>query len=156
MSQHNEAIAEVTLSYKPTLLKLENLPAGISMTNSRQLFDVLFNYWDQSQIGYRESFKVVLMNRSNMILGILNVSEGGHSATVVDAKMIIQAAILSHACSIVLAHNHPSGNTRPSEADIKLTSKIKQGADYFDISVLDHFIITPQGDYYSFADNGQM
>jgi len=156
MSQHNEAIAEVTLSYKPTLLKLENLPAGIPMTNSRQIFDVLFNYWDQSQIGYRESFKVVLLNHANMILGILNVSEGGHSSTIVEPKMIIQAAILSHASSIVLAHNHPSGNTRPSEADIKLTGKVKQGAGYFDIKVLDHFILTPQGDYHSFADNGQM
>lgn len=79
-----------------------------------------------SQIAYRESFKVMLLNRANRVIGIMNVSEGGQAGTVADPKMILQSALLSHAASIILCHNHPSGNTRPSEADIMLTKKIKR------------------------------
>ena len=148
-----EQIAEVKLSYEPNNYDIKNRP---TMTTSRQVYEALFNFWDKSQIAYRESFKVVLLNRASRIIGIMNVSEGGQSATVVDPKLILQSALLSHAASIILAHNHPSGNTQPSEADINLTKKIKQGAAFLDISLLDHIILTPDEYYFSFADEGKL
>lgn len=146
-------IAEVKLSYVPSKPDTKNRPI---MTSSKQSFETFFYFWDMSQIAYRESFKVMLLNRANRVIGIMNVSEGGQAATVADPKMILQSALLSHAASIILCHNHPSGNTRPSEADIKLTRKIKEGAGFLDINLLDHIILTPEGDYYSFADEGMM
>lgn len=148
-----EQIAEVKLSYEPNNYDIKNRP---TMTTSRQVYEALFNFWDKSQIAYRESFKVVLLNRASRIIGIMNVSEGGQAATVVDSKMILQSALLSHAASIILAHNHPSGNTQPSEADINLTNKIKQGAAFLDIKLLDHIILTPDEYYFSFADEGKL
>jgi DNA repair protein RadC len=146
-------IAEVKLSYVPSKPDTKNRPI---MTSSKQSFETFFYFWDMSQIAYRESFKVMLLNRANRVIGIMNVSEGGQAGTVADPKMILQSALLSHAASIILCHNHPSGNTRPSEADIKLTRRIKEGAGFLDINVLDHIILTPEGDYYSFADEGMM
>ncbi len=146
-------IAEVKLSYVPSKPVTKNRPI---MTSSKQSFETFFYFWDMSQIAYRESFKVMLLNRANRVIGIMNVSEGGQAGTVADPKMILQSALLSHAASIILCHNHPSGNTRPSEADIKLTRRIKEGAGFLDINVLDHIILTPEGDYYSFADEGMM
>jgi len=146
-------IAEVKLSYVPSKPDTKNRPI---MTSSKQSFETFFYFWDMSQIAYRESFKVMLLNRANRVIGIMNVSEGGQAGTVADPKMILQSALLSHAASIILCHNHPSGNTRPSEADIKLTKKIKEGAGFLDINLLDHIILTPEGNYYSFADDGMI
>ena len=146
-------IAEVKLSYVPSKPDTKNRP---TMTSSKQSFETFFYFWDMSQIAYRESFKVMLLNRANRVIGIMNVSEGGQAGTVADPKMILQSALLSHAASIILCHNHPSGNTRPSEADIKLTKKIKEGAGFLDINLLDHIILTPEGNYYSFADDGMI
>ncbi len=143
-------IAEVKLAYAPA--------AGISkqpsITTSREVFEILYNFWDHSQIAYRESFKVMLLNRANKVIGIVNISEGGQSSTVVDPKLILQSALLAHAAGIILSHNHPSGNTRPSEQDINLTKKIKSGAEFLDIKLIDHIILTPEGQYLSFADDG--
>ncbi len=145
-------ITEVKLSYAPA--------AGISkqksLTSSYEAFEILINFWDHSQIAYRESFKVMLLNRANKVIGIVNVSEGGQSGTVADPKLILQSALLAHAAGIILSHNHPSGNLNPSQADIDLTKKIKGGAAFLDIKLLDHIILTPAEEYYSFADNGLM
>lgn len=148
-----DQIAEVKLSYFPDNFNIKNRP---TVTTSRQVYEALFNFWDKTQIAYRESFKVVLLNRANRIIGIMNLSEGGQAATIVDPKMVLQSAILAHASSIILAHNHPSGNTEPSEADISLTQKIKQGAAFLDIKLLDHIILTPEESYFSFADMGKI
>ncbi|KAF0198397.1 MAG: DNA repair protein [Bacteroidetes bacterium] len=145
-------IAEVKLSYIPA----KDVDKNPIVSNSRQVFEVFYNFWDLSQIAYRESFKVMLLNRANKVIGIMNVSEGGQAGTVADPKMILQSAILSHAASLILCHNHPSGNLTPSEADRKLTRKIKEGAAFLDLPVLDHLIIGTDGKYYSFADEGTL
>ena len=129
-------------------------PEGLKVTGSRNVYDVFFNLWDQSQIGYRESFKLLLLNHGLIVLGVVNISEGGLTGTVADVRMMMQAAILANASCIALAHNHPSGTAKPSEADIKLTNKVKQAASLFEISLRDHIILTPMGNYYSFADEG--
>ncbi len=100
-----------------------------------------------------EEFVVLMLNRSNEVIDRYSLSTGGVSGTVVDAKMIFKRAIEKLASGIILCHNHPSRNIKPSADDLKLTKKIKEAGDILDIRVLDHIIIG--GDQYcSFADEG--
>ena len=100
-----------------------------------------------------EVFAVLFLNRANKIKHFEIISRGGITGTVADPRIILKKAIEEEATSIVLSHNHPSGNLKPSRADEELTQKIKQAASYFDIKVLDHIIVSDEG-YYSFADEG--
>ena len=102
-----------------------------------------------------EEFWIILLNRANKIIGKEQISIGGVSGTVVDAKLVFQKAIQYLASSIILAHNHPSGNLRPSQADLGLTKKLKLAGQHLDIQVLDHLIITDNA-YTSFADEQLM
>ena len=100
-----------------------------------------------------EVFAVIFLNRANKIQHFEIVSEGGITGTVADPRVILKKALQEDAVGIVLCHNHPSGNLRPSRADEELTHKIKEAAKYFDIKVLDHIIVSNEG-FYSFADEG--
>jgi DNA repair protein RadC len=102
-----------------------------------------------------ENFMVVTMNRKNKILNVHNVSKGGISNTTADPKVIFDKAIRDKASSIILAHNHPSGNVVPSDSDDGLMRKIKAGGQLLDISVLDSIIIGRDESYYSYADEGR-
>lgn len=102
-----------------------------------------------------EVFAVVFLNRANKIKHFEIVSSGGISGTVADPRIILKRAVEQEASALVLSHNHPSGNLKPSRADMLLTSKIKQAASYLDIVVLDHIIVSEEG-YYSFADEGEL
>lgn len=110
---------------------------------------------DLSDLAHEE-FWILLLNRANEVLAKINVSKGGTTGTVVDGKIIIKHAIeMPRCCGIVLGHNHPSGNLRPSEADIKITHKLKEIASFVDINLIDH-IIVGENAYYSFADEGML
>lgn len=98
-----------------------------------------------------EEFWILLLNRANRIIGKMQVSSGGISGTVVDAKILFRRAIEGNAVSIILGHNHPSGNTQPSQADLELTKKLVRAGETLDIGVLDHLILGDKG-YFSFAD----
>jgi DNA repair protein RadC len=100
-----------------------------------------------------EEFWVLFLNRSNKILDKQKISQGGISGTVTDIRIILKFAIEKSASSVVLCHNHPSGNNKPSDADIAITQKIKDSGELMEISLLDHVIVT-DGAYYSFADEG--
>ena len=100
-----------------------------------------------------EIFAVVFLNRSNKINHFEIISKGGITGTVADPRIILRKALEQEATAIVLCHNHPSGNLKPSRADEDLTLKIKEAAKYFDIKVMDHIIVSEDG-YYSFADEG--
>jgi DNA repair protein RadC len=106
-------------------------------------------------VEYKESFFILLMSRSNKILGFNQISSGGISGTITDIRLIFQAAIKSNACGMILAHNHPSGALNPSEADKLITKKVFDAGKILDITVLDHIIIT-QDSYFSFADENLM
>ncbi|MBL7722755.1 MAG: JAB domain-containing protein [Chitinophagaceae bacterium] len=147
--ENQPTIAEIQLSYKPSL-RLSQQPV---IKTSEDAYRLFLNSWDMEKIDFVEQFKVLLLTRSNSVLGILNVSSGGVTSTVVDPRIIFSAAIKANACAIILGHNHPSGNLKPSQPDLDLTQKIKQGARFFDISVLDHVIVTRE-EYFSFADEG--
>ena len=100
-----------------------------------------------------EQFWIILLNRANEVIKPHCVSQGGVAGTVADPKIIFKAALEKLASSIILVHNHPSGNLTPSEADIRLTHKLKEAGQVFDLPVLDHLIFTDHG-FYSFADEG--
>ena len=100
-----------------------------------------------------EEFWIFLLNRSNKLISKIRISSGGVAGTVVDAKLIFKPALEVLASSIILIHNHPSGNLKPSQSDIDLTRKIREAGMYLDIAVLDHLIITDSG-YFSLADEG--
>jgi DNA repair protein RadC len=101
----------------------------------------------------REVFAILFLNRANKINHFEIISEGGITDTIADPRIILKKALEEDATSIILCHNHPSGSTKPSRADVELTGKIKEAARYFDIKVLDHVIVSDDG-YYSFADEG--
>jgi DNA repair protein RadC len=100
-----------------------------------------------------EEFWVLFLNRNNLVIDKMMVSQGGLSGTVIDVRIILKTALEKLACSIVLCHNHPSGNLIPSEADKDITKKIKEAGKHMDIPVLDHLIIGNDS-YFSFADEG--
>lgn len=100
-----------------------------------------------------EEFWLLLLNRANRVLGRFKVSQGGLSGTVIDTRIIMKKALDNLASSIIVCHNHPSGNTQPSEADVKITEKLKKASEMLEIKLLDHVIIADKA-YFSFADEG--
>jgi len=124
------------------------------VTRSQDVYDWLRKIWSK-QIDIREEMYVLYLNRNNEILGYHQLSMGGINGTVADVRLLFAVAVKSLCSSVLLAHNHPSGNLRPSNADIQLTKKIKEAGNILDISVLDHLIVTKDG-YYSLADEGDM
>ena len=142
-------IAEIGLTYKP--LTLSSNP----VTSSDQAYELLIKHWSEDLIQLQEEFKVLLLNRANHVLGIVHLSKGGVSGTVVDMKVLFAVTLKSLASGIILAHNHPSGNLKPSESDLALTRKVMKGCEMLDICLLDHLIITNQ-EYLSIKDEGLM
>jgi len=102
-----------------------------------------------------EEFWILLLSRNNKIINPYKISEGGISGTVVDPKKIFKTTLENNASSIILCHNHPSGNLNPSQSDLNLPAKMSQAGNNLDIGVLDHIIVTNNG-YYSFADEGKL
>ena len=134
------------------LKKLQtNFPAEKIIT-SKQGEEFIRQFYNDD-LGIFESFFILLLNRANKTIGYAKISQGGITGTVVDVRIVAKYAIDSLATSIILAHNHPSGQCFPSEQDKALTTKIKQGLTLLDVQVLDHVILTADS-YYSFADDG--
>ncbi len=147
--QNLNKVAEVQLTYKPNY-KITETP---KITTSKETYQLLMNYWDMGRLEFLEEFKIILLNRRNRTLGIINLSMGGFAGVVVDSKVIFAAALTACASGIVLAHNHPSGEVQPSHHDIELTKRLVEGGSILDLAVLDHLIISNDR-YYSFSDNG--
>ena len=141
--------SEVELIYK-SKIKASERP---TIQTSKDAYQVLLQRWDEGKIEYVEQFAILLLNGANKVLGVYKVSSGGVTGTVADPKQIFTAALKANACGLVLSHNHPSGNLKPSRQDEQLTSKIKEAGSFLDIKVLDHLIVTSET-YYSFADEG--
>ncbi|MFT5020485.1 MAG: DNA repair protein RadC [Polaribacter sp.] len=120
----------------------------IKITGSQSAFDVVYPHLGDLN---HEEFWVIFLNRANEVIGKENISKGGVSGTVVDPKVIFKQAVQFPASAIILAHNHPSGNLKPSQADHQLTKKLKEAGKALDIPVLDHLIIGER-DYFSFVD----
>ena len=116
-------VAEIQLSYK-SKVKASLRP---KISRSKDVEDVLRKYWNEDTLELHEQFKILLLNRAHRVIGIFEVSSGGLAGTVADPKLIFGCALKAAASGIILAHNHPSGALQPSQADIDLTKKIKEG-----------------------------
>lgn len=122
------------------------------ITSSKDVFDILNPILIDLPF---EEFWLLILNRANLVIKKEMISRGGVSGTVVDTKIIFKAAIENYASSIIICHNHPSGNLKPSEADIRITKNIKEAGKLMEIPLLDHLIVAENG-FYSFADEGML
>jgi len=120
------------------------------ISSSHDAYIHLKPFFDDQTVEY---FYVGLLNQNNRLLNIVQISKGGIAGTVVDPKIIFKQALENRAVSIILAHNHPSGNMKPSQADITITKKLIQAGKTLDIKIVDHLILTDFG-YVSFLDEG--
>ncbi len=122
------------------------------ISSSKDVFHLMQRYFADLN---HEEFWIILLNRANKVLSRHLISKGGQAGTIADPKIIFQIALENHAASVVLAHNHPSGNLKPSQADLDLTKKLRNAGTMLDIAVPDHLIFTDTR-YFSFADEGLM
>lgn len=148
MSKLNK-VAEVELHYKSNVKSSERA----KISSSIDAFNIFTENWDENKIELHEQFKVLLMSNANRVLGIYEMSSGGITGSVVDVRLTLIAALKAAATGIIIAHNHPSGALKTSEADKQITRKLKAACEVCDINLLDHLIITSEA-YLSFADEG--
>jgi len=132
--------------------KIEDVIQRGKISGSRDVFDLFLPILGDLP---HEEFWVLFLNRSNLIIDKSKISQGGIAGTVTDIRLIMKQAIDKLAVSIILCHNHPSGNIKPSEADSRITKKLKDSGEILDVSVLDHIIVS-EASYFSFADEGLM
>lgn len=130
--------------------KPENYDKNNAIKSSKDVYNAVVSLFQDKE---HEEFYAVLLSRSNQIKAIELISKGGVSGTVADGKIIFKKALEQTASAIILCHNHPSGNLKPSQSDLDLTKKLSDFGRLIDLKVLDHLIIT-NGDYFSFADEG--
>ena len=137
---------QITCVSEPSIFEQKQ----IKSSNDAQEFARQFYHAD---IELYESFFLMMLNRAGVVTSYAKISQGGTAGTVVDPKIVSKYAIDDLCSSVIMVHNHPSGNTKPSNADEAITKKIKTGLAMFDIDLFDHIILT-SASYFSFADNG--
>jgi DNA repair protein RadC len=149
--EHLLTILEITVQYQP---KKADRP---KITTSYEAMTIARYFFPSETIELQERFISIYLNRANKVIGVYVVSIGGITGTVADIRLIMAVALKVAATSIILVHNHPSGNLVPSKADLEMTRKIKVAASYMDIQVTDHLILSPEeGFYYSFGEEGMI
>ena len=141
-------VSEIEITYHP-VIKPSQMPKINCSKDAEKIFRSIWG----NDLNYRESFYALYLNRANKVLGYQLISIGGISGTVVDVRCIYQAALKALAVSLIICHNHPSGNRESSDGDIKITQKLKEAGQLLDIRLLDHLILLPEG-YTSMADEG--
>ncbi|MEK0414546.1 MAG: hypothetical protein RL070_2034 [Bacteroidota bacterium] len=148
MKDLTQSAAEIKVSYIPKKM------LGSKISCSEDAYHVLKEFYPQDTISLQERFVVAYLNRAHNVIGVYEASVGGLTGTIADPRLILSVALKIAATSIILSHNHPSGNLNPSNTDQELTNKIREACKYLDINVLDHIIITPKT-FYSFADSSK-
>jgi len=133
----------------------EKLDVTAKIYSSKSIYEYLRDHIYSKLNPAQEHFIIVALSRNNSIIGIYHLSSGGRASTIVDIPMIAKFLLDTMSSGVILSHNHPSGNTNPSESDLKLTRSIKDAINLFNIDILDH-IIACEDDYYSFTDNGKI
>lgn len=142
-------VSEIKVSYHPKF----NASERPKINQSKDAYNILFNNWDQGRIEMTEQFFILLLNRANKVIGMTEISSGGFSGTLVDPKLVFGIALKSCASGIILCHNHPSSNLKPSQQDLSITRKLVEAGKLLDLLILDHIILTKRG-YFSFGDEG--
>ena len=151
MEQTNIDVTEIEVTYVPRFLSFDNSVLKCSL----EVYNIFIQLFDPKHLSVREECYALFLNRANRIFGSFKVSSGGITGTVIDIRLVLGIALKTLSTSIIIAHNHPSGNLKPSLADIALTDRLKQAAEVMDIKLLDHLIISPDG-YRSLADEGEL
>jgi DNA repair protein RadC len=141
---------EVQIHYKRPIFN-SNRKVASSEDSER----ILRSFIDPKRIDYKEFFWVLLLTYANQVIGISEIAVGNTTGVTVNIKEIYQLALLANAPAIIVAHNHPSGKLTPSEADKKLTRKLRDASNFLDILLLDHIILTSEG-FVSFSDSNWM
>lgn len=134
--------------------KLQTSFPSVKITDSKLAADFIRQFWGDD-IEIFESFYLLMLNMNNVTIGYAKISQGGIAGTVVDVRLICKYAVDSLCSSVIVAHNHPSGNLNPSSQDIDITNKLKQALQLLDIKLIEHIILTKDA-YYSFADEGRI
>ncbi|WP_312090988.1 JAB domain-containing protein [Chryseobacterium sp.] len=140
-------VSEIQVSYKP------NKIVSSKIATSFDAVQIIRKFWNEETIEMQEEVKVILLNNSNCVLGIYNLSKGGITSSLVDIRLVLSVALKCLAQGIILVHNHPSGNLKPSSADLDIVKKLKESCKIMDINLFDSIIITKES-YMSFADDG--
>ena len=146
IATYRDFLGELTLTYRRTEKKTQKV------TSSKSAADFLRSYYDK-YMDDREEFKILHLNRNNLICNVDEIGQGTDTGILIDTKTVVRNALQIKVHGVILSHSHPSGSLRPSQADRDLTKKLKEAFAFFDITVLDHIIMTRES-YYSFADEG--
>ena len=142
-------VSEITVSYHPKFKAFERP----KITSSKDAYEILFNNWNLNKIEMVEQAYILLLNQANNVIGMSEISSGGVASTVVDPKVIFSTALKVNASNVILAHNHPSGNIKPSQADLTITRQIVEAGKFLNLFLIDHLIVT-RDRFYSFGDEG--
>ncbi|MFP3598435.1 JAB domain-containing protein [Chryseobacterium sp. SIMBA_029] len=140
-------VSEIQVSYKP------NKMVSSKITTSFDAVQIIRKFWNEDTIEMQEEVKVILLNNSNFVLGIYNLSKGGITSSLVDVRLVLSVALKCLAPGIILIHNHPSGNLKPSSTDLNIVKKLNESCKLMDITLFDSIIITKES-YMSFAHDG--
>ncbi|QIG90671.1 JAB domain-containing protein [Chryseobacterium sp. POL2] len=140
-------VSEILVSYK------SNKIGNSKVTTSNDAVKIIRQFWNENTIEMQEEVKVILLNNSSCVLGFYNLSKGGITSSLVDIRLVLSVALKCLATGIILVHNHPGGNLKPSSADLNIVKKLKESCKLMDIALLDSIIITKEN-YMSFADEG--
>ncbi len=146
-----DQVDEISLQYI-SRIPISDRPV---VQSSDEAASILRTNWN-AQLALWEEFKILLLDNAHHVLGISTLSKGGMTSTIVDIRLAFATALNAKASSLIMAHNHPSGNLKPSRADICLTEKFFEAGKILDIKILDHVILAPQDGYYSFRDEANI
>jgi len=144
------SLPEIQVSYHPI-----KVAERVKVCSSQCSYEVLSQLWNPDTILLYEEFLVLFLDRKNGVIGYRVMNRGSNCGTVVDIKLIFSISLATSTSSIILSHNHPSGNLKPSQEDIKLTNKIKDAGELLEIKLLDHLIVSDSS-YLSFLDEGMI
>ncbi|WP_139423394.1 JAB domain-containing protein [Chryseobacterium mulctrae] len=147
MNKTISEVSEIQVSYKPNKIVISKIATSFDAVQ------IIRKFWNEETIEMQEEVKVILLNNSNCVLGIYNLSKGGITSSLVDIRLVLSVALKCLAQGIILVHNHPSGNLKPSSADLDIVKKLKESCKIMDINLFDSIIITKES-YMSFADDG--
>ena len=148
MSVPKLLVMESSLNYKVNRTLVTK-----SLKSSTDSYEMLMEIFNDGTFDMQEECNVIALNQANMSIGFFNVSRGGMTHCTIDPKIVFHHLIKLGACGFIIAHNHPSGNLKPSVADREITKRLKEGSALLDINFVDHLILTRES-FYSFADNG--
>jgi DNA repair protein RadC len=141
-------MAEINVSYK-SKIDFRKQPVIANPEEANKAFRTV---WDSKKLELREDVVILVLNTARRLIGWVRIFSGGMNKAIVDAKLIFQVGLNANAASLLIAHNHPSGDLKPSSDDLRLTKKLVDGGRLLDIEIDDHFIIT-KSDYFSIREN---